>query len=172
MGIPEILGKYKNNAFNIAIIVFSLFMANHINGVQSKINAELNEKIKTETERNVILADISRSEAVFNNLKKLINKKDLNSIINDIHTMARESSVSVGSTKPQNEKAFSDYIKYPYDMTVTGTYHRISRFISKLESSPNIYLVEYLSMQPIIDKKDTAQILSVDLRIVTVKMKE
>ena len=174
MDFMEEFGKYKHNAANIVLIVVSLVIANNIYGMQSKNKTLLNDKIREETERNNVLTDISRSEKHLDSLKKLVNKKELGSVINNIHTLARENAVSVMTLKPQSERPSPDYIKYPYELSVSGMYHKIGKFISKLESSPDIYVVDSLNIHPAPESKDKSKagLLNAEIKFSTLKIKD
>jgi Tfp pilus assembly protein PilO len=63
--------------------------------------------------------------------------------------MAREFSVKISMIKPAEEGAFPLYTKYPFELTVEAdNYHQIGKFISKIETNPNIYTVGSLAMHP------------------------
>jgi Tfp pilus assembly protein PilO len=174
MDFMEVIGKYKNNAANIVLVIIALMVANRINGMQSANTALLNEKIKTESNRNTVLADISRTEKQFASYKKAVNKKDMNAVVTNLQTFARDSSVTILSMKPLSEKAMGDLTRYPYELTVAGTYHKIGKFISKLESSPDIYMVENMNHRISTESKDKDKKgnLAVDLRISTMRIKD
>lgn len=174
MDVMEVIGRYKKNAANIVMILISLIIANRIHGMQNANTAIINEKIKTESARNTVLADISRTEKQMESLKKTVNKKDMNSVVGNLQSLARDSSATIVSLKPQAEKALADYLRYTYDLTLKGTYHKIGKFVSKLESSPDIYMIDSISFRPLGDTKDKDKngLLNVDLRINTIKIKD
>jgi Tfp pilus assembly protein PilO len=174
MDFMELIGKYKNNTANIVIIIISLIVAGRIHGMQAANTAILNEQIKSESSRNTVLADISRTEKQLSGIKKLVNKKDMNSVVSNLQTIARDSSVTIVSLKPQAEKTVADHIRYPYDLTVSGTYHKIGKFVSKLESSPDIYMVESMNFRAPAETKDKdkKELLNVEVKIATIKIKD
>ncbi len=170
----ELIGRYKNNAANIVFIIICLIVAGRIHSAQNQKNAAINERIKTESSRNTVLADISRTEKQLGGIKKLVNKKDMNTIVPSLQMIARDNSITVVSLKPQPEKTFADYVKYTYDISITGTYHTIGKFVSKIESSPDVYFVEGMNFRSSVESKDKDKkdILGVDMRISTIKIKE
>ncbi|MFA5362343.1 MAG: type 4a pilus biogenesis protein PilO [Candidatus Omnitrophota bacterium] len=174
MEFIDLIEKHKSNAANIAVIVISLIVANRIYGMQNANTAVINGKIKTESSRNAILADISRAEKQMGAIKKLVNKKDMNSIVGNLQTIARDNSITIVSLKPQSEKPLADYTRYPYNFSITGTYHKIGKFISKLESSPDIYMIENINFRTSTDTKDKDKkdLLQVDVSISTLKIKD
>ena len=174
MEFIDLIEKHKSNAANIAVIIISLIVANRIYSMQNANTAAINEKIKTESSRNTVLADISRSEKQMGAIKKLVNKKDMNSIVGNLQTIARDSLITIVSLKPQVEKPLADSTRYPYNLSITGTYHKIGKFISKLESSPDIYMIENMNFRTSSDAKDKdkKELLQVDVSIATLKIKD
>lgn len=174
MEMTDLIEKAKANIVNIALIVVALIVANNIHSMQSRSRAELNEKIRVETERNKVLSDINGGEKNLERIKRLVNKKDMGIIMSNLQSLAKDSSVIVTSLKPQSERDQTDYIKYPYDLTVEGSYHAISRFISKAESSPVVYVIESIIMHPMDsrNRKDASGKLTADLKVSTIQIKE
>lgn len=142
------LGKYKSNALNVLVICVSLIVAYNIYKNQSKNMQALKEKGELEVKKNEVLGKISQSEKVFNAYKNYLNKKDMSLLINTIGNLAKEANVKILAIKPIMEEKSPVYTRYPFDLTVGATdYHAIGRFISKIESHPDIYFVDRLTMR-------------------------
>ena len=173
--IVEEIGKHKNKALNILIAIIALFVAYRIYEVQAKKLAVLKEKSETETKKNAILDDISQIYQRINTLKKGVNSKDISTAINTIASMAKENSVKIISIRPQKEQPGYLYTKYPIELVVSlDSYHSLGKFISKLESHPDIYSVEVLEMKPQVfwQEGEADQKISVNILIYTILFKD
>ncbi len=170
----ESLNKYKNRILNSAIIIIALIIAGNIYKNQSLKAGQLLEKKEMETKKNAVLGNISRLEKKFSAYKKFVNKKDISAVINTINNIARESGVKINSIKPQPELEEADYIKYPFLLAVNAKdYHSLGGFISKLESSPDIYAVENINIRLITEQQKIKDIdeIAVDLAVSTCLLK-
>jgi len=77
--------------------------------------------------------------------------------------------------KPLAEDNNPLFIRYPVNLVLNASsYHDIARFISKVESYPNIYMVESMRIDPVDRSKEAEAIyrLSVSLTISTVSFKD
>jgi len=147
-GLIQGINKHKNLALNIGIIILSLTIANVIYGNQRGIMASLKENIDKETRKNKILSSIGNSDKTINYYKESINKKDLSSVITHISDIAGEAGVQIVSLRPKEEKKELLYKRYPFELAVKSKgYHAIGKFISRLESDPDIYLVENMEIR-------------------------
>ncbi|TRZ48987.1 hypothetical protein D4Q80_02845 [bacterium] len=146
---PAALVKYKNTFLNIAVSIIFLIIANGIYKSQNLTAVKLGKDREVEIKKNAALAAISALEKKVGLYKNFLNKKDLSSIINNISNIANESQIKIISIRPQNEKDQGDYIKYPFSLSITAKdYHQLGLFIAKLESSPDIYIVESIAVRP------------------------
>jgi len=157
----DILQKHKNKLVNVAAIVFALIVGNNIYGIYAKKIEVLQVQKDNEIRKNEVLSAISQSEKKVNSYKQLINSKDLNAVLNTISNLARDFSVSIISVRPRGEVDYSSYTRYGYELTVLAKdYHSLGKFIGKLESSPDIFMVYSLVMQPVDkqgDQKESAE---------------
>lgn len=142
------VNKYKNKIVNIGIIVLALIIANNIYKAQATAVKSLRQSKDTEIQKNEILGDIGRSEKKISAYKRALEKKDV-LVIDDLTDMAGGCGVKIISVKPAAEKAYPVYIKYFFDLVIsTQNYHQVGKFISKIENSPNIYIIERLNIKP------------------------
>ncbi|MGE5197716.1 MAG: hypothetical protein ACM3IL_04355, partial [Deltaproteobacteria bacterium] len=83
------------------------------------------------------------------------------------------AGVKILSLRPLPEEGFPLYVKYTYDLTLeANSYHAMGKFISKIESSPFIFKVEYISMQPQANiQKGKLELITANLKISTVLLK-
>lgn len=155
LNTAELLQKHKNKMVNIAVIVFALIVANNVYGIYARKIEALQLQKEGEIRKNEILSAISQSEKKINAYKQLINSKDLSAVLNTISNLAKDFSVSIISVRPRGEVDYSAYTRYGYEMTVLAKdYHSLGKFISKLEDSPDIFMVYSLAMQPFDKQQD------------------
>jgi Tfp pilus assembly protein PilO len=137
------LHKYKNTIFNILIVIVALIISNIIYKSQSKTFEILKLNNEKELKKNKVLNNIKRLDEAFLNYKNAINKKDVSLLINNISSIARDSGLVIDLLKPLTESAESIYINYPFELRMhANSYHEVGRFMSRLESDPDIYIVD------------------------------
>ncbi len=147
MNIENLISGNKNKIVNIAVVLFAFIVAFKIYGKQQIDIANLKSVAELETKKNGVLGEIGLLEKKLGSLKRAINSKDVSLIMNSVGTVAKDNGVKVVSFKPQSEKDFPVYTKYSFDLLVSSsTYHKIAKFISVLESSPDIYMVESINI--------------------------
>lgn len=162
MELGDFIDKYKNKIFNIGIIILVLIISSNIYKKQLKEIEVLGEKIELETKKNQALESIIHSETRINTYKNLLAKKDTSLIINTISNIARESRIKIVSIRPMPERKYEDYIKVPFSLILSASeYHAVGRFISKLESSQDVYTVESMEIK----SEPLTKELAVDLTI-------
>lgn len=168
----DTLGKYKSNIANLAVIIIFVVISINIYKSQTKNTASLNERKDTETKKNKVLEEIGQLQKNIDDLTNLVNSKDISATINNLNNMAREFSVKISAIKPAGIQDFPLYTKYPFELTVEAdNYHQIGKFISKIETNPNIYTVESLSMHPQADNQLGEVTASLKISTVLFKVK-
>jgi len=164
----------KDNIFNIAIIILAIIFAFNIHKAQEKALQSLKEKRNIEFKKNEVLGDIKQLEKTMNSYKKFFNK-DSSQVINTLNNIARDSSVKIISIKPQTEIILPTYTKYPFDLSINvDSYHILGRFISKIESHSDVYIVEKTDIKSVgqILRADQEYKLDVNLRISAISLKD
>jgi len=162
MESAEFINKYKNKIINIAVIIVALIISNNIYKRQVSGMESLMQKKDTEIKNNSVIENINQFEQRFNAYRKLMVKKDAGLVINAISDMAKQSGVKIISIRPESEQRSSSYIKFPFTLMVTAAnYHSLGKFISKLESSQDVFIVEGIEMKSEIQ---TAELM-VNLRL-------
>lgn len=143
------INKYKNQMVNIVIIALSLIIANNIHKAQNRIVESLRAEKEEAIKKGEVLAEINQLEKKIDVYKKGLTKKDASVLINNINNLARESDIKIVSLRPQEEKDYPAYIQYSFSMVISALdYHQVGKFVSKLESSPDIYTVDSLNLRP------------------------
>ena len=162
MEVTELLNKHKNKIINIAVIIIALIIANKVYEGQVSRVESLREKKETESKINDVLGEISQLDKKLDTYNNLLSGKDPGLTLNTISNIAKQSNVRILSIKPGSEERFPEYVKLPFDLTITAAnYHTLGKFISNIENHQNVYIVEGLGSH--FDKEQKR--LSVNLRI-------
>ncbi len=170
--IEGIIKKYHNKAVNAAVVIVALVIAVKIYNNNAAEVAILGKNKDTQVEKNVVLERINKTNKEIDSLKKFINRKELDSVINTIGDIAKDSSVDIVSISPATEDNKSYYIKFFFDLRLSAdSYHSIGKFFSTLESSQDILNVETVTIdqQPMSPGKTDK--ISINLRISTILTK-
>lgn len=153
----------RSKIFNLGLILLALIIAyNFVYKRQAKEEQFLKQKINEQTGKNEVLSGIGKSEKTINAYKKLLTKKDANVIITSIGNIAKLSGIKIMSIRPMQEQRNPDYIKVPFNLALAApNYHTIGKFVSEIENSQDVYMVEAVN----IGFKGEAKELSVDLTV-------
>lgn len=149
MELTTFFNQYRKQLINLPVIILALVMANNIRKAQVRtvesLKLQKNEVIK----QNEILAEIKQSQEKLNFYKNVLKQKDRTILMNTIGNIAKESEVRILSIKPLKERDYPAYVQYPFTLSISANnYHLIGKFISRLESSADIYWVDSLDMSP------------------------
>jgi len=148
MELISLVNKHKNKVFKYAIILFSLIVANNVYKKQVSDVEKLKSKNQMEAKKIGVLDEISGLERELGSYKNLLAKKDTGTIINTINNIAKESGLKIVSIRPAQEQRYQGYIKFPfYLMLSTSDYHALGRFISRIESHQDVYIVEAVDIK-------------------------
>lgn len=144
-----LLQKNKNKILNLGVILLALFIAFQIyRSGDQRANLLVQQK-DNELKKNIALEEIAGLEKRIDGYKKVFVKKDIASVMNSISAIAKNCSVKIISIKPNNEEAFSSYLKTSFSLTITAPgYHSLGNFISQIESFKDIYVVEEINIAP------------------------
>jgi Tfp pilus assembly protein PilO len=174
MDAKNLINKYKNIVINLIILLLAVRFAVGLYKKHAKNIALLSGRKDTEIKNNQVLAGISQLQDELKVYKAFVNNKDIALSIPTLTNIAEGSSVKIISVKPQPEQGYPLHIKYPFDLRVeANNYHALGKFISVLESHPDIYNVESVKIAPQTGskKQGEAVTLVVDLRISTILLK-
>ncbi|MCM8801484.1 MAG: type 4a pilus biogenesis protein PilO [Candidatus Omnitrophica bacterium] len=134
----------KNTLVHVGIIILVLIIASNIYKRQKDILRDLKKKENSELEKNKVISNINQLEKLLTSYRPLF-VKDNSLLITTISNIARETDVKIISFQPRNEIKLPTYIKYPVDLTLEArNYHFLGRFLSKLESYAQVFVVESL----------------------------
>jgi Tfp pilus assembly protein PilO len=142
-----ITNKIKENGISLVILVVAVIVAFKIYQSKEGEIAALKSQKVTEEKKNALLGDIGGLEKRIAYLKDNVNNKAISSVLDKIGDFAKTSSVQIAKITPQKEEVLAAYTKYSFELTLSAKdYHQIGKFMSLLESSPDIYMVEELNV--------------------------
>lgn len=148
MTFAELNDKLKDNIPNLVIIIIAIIISTNTYKKQLKEIQLLREKKEIEIKKNIILEDINLLEKKINFYKSLFVRKDASIIMSTINDIAKEAGIKIISFRPLQEQRFEDYVKIPFDlMIIAPNYHALGKFISKVESYNDIYIVDLVSLK-------------------------
>jgi len=135
------ISNLKNKILNIGIILLGGIIAVNIYKAQIKEINSLKERNEMEVKKNQLLEEIEMLNEKIQLYKNFINNKEINSIINTLRNIAKDSSVKIIAVKPMGEQKYPRYTKYPFALTLEAkSYHDIGNFIENLENHSDIYV--------------------------------
>ena len=158
----------KNRIIGIVIIIVALVAAFNIySSSQAKLNA-LKGSISEELKKNQEIDRIIRLEGRLRSYKKLLALKDASAVMNEVNSIAKLAGVKIISVKPAGEMLNPDYAKYFFEVSLDAPdYNSLNRFVSALESSNSVYMVEDMSVTGKSEFKD-GEGIKVNLRLASV----
>jgi Tfp pilus assembly protein PilO len=164
MNLTDTVNKNKNMIINLAIVIVAAVFAFNIHKAQTLNTKNLKAQKEIEEKKNVILVDINKLAKEYSDYNNLLGVNDIPTLINNIGEIAKGSGIKIVSIKPIARQSQALFIKSPFDLTISAeSYHSIGLFVSKLESSPNIYMIDYIDIK---SAKDGAkQILNASIRV-------
>jgi Tfp pilus assembly protein PilO len=178
MELANLLSRHKNKILNInfAIIVLALIFANNIYKKQVSIIETFKQNKDIETKKNGVLGNISQLEKKINAYKNYLNKKDMSLVMSRINNIAKDSGVKIISFRPQTETDYPVYVKYSFSLAVNfKDYNSLGRFMSKIENSPDVYMVDSINIEPLSqgqEEKGETNKITVDLVLSTILFKD
>ena len=178
MEVTDFISRYKNKFLNIniVIIIVALIIANNIYKRQTNIIGSLKQNKDAEIKKNEILGSIAQLEKKINAYKDFlnINKGDKSLIMSTINDIAKDSDVKIVSFRPESEIDYYAYVKYPIFLVINAKdYNQIGRFMSKIENSSYVYMVDNLNIRPNSqeEKKDGTENFTIELILSTIWFK-
>ena len=145
----DTLLKNKNTILNVALLILVLIISSYIYSWQNRMNAIVKDKIILENKKNELLKRLAGSEKRLFDYKEILKKKDNSAIITTISHLAQELRLKILSVKPEQEQDFPIYTKSSIRLSILSEgFHRLGDFISKLETSADLYKIEVLNIKP------------------------
>lgn len=141
-----IIKKYQNNILNILVIILAVIISLNIYKKQIKAINSLNSQKEAELKNNSEFEKISALEKKNNYFKDYLSKKDSGITINTISNIAKDLGIKIVSIRPEAEVKFAQYTKAVFEISfVAANYHDLGKFVSKMESSNDVYVIESIT---------------------------
>jgi len=174
MEINELLTKHKNKIINIIALIVAAYIALALYSKQAKDLSMLLAKKDIEIKKNEVLGSIGKWDETIKAYKGQINNKDVSLLIDTLSNIAKASSAKILSIRPIEESSSQYYMRYPFGLKVlVDDYHALGKFISNLESDPDIFNVEVANARTQSEgqgEEERVQLV-VELRISTILVK-
>lgn len=174
MDINELITKHKNKIIQGLLILLVIYIAVGIFKKQAQELVNIKANRENELKKNSATEQLQKAQGQLLEYKKYVNKKDINSTMNTLTNIAQVSGVKIISVKPLAERVFVQHSEYPFNLKIEAeSYHQLGRFISRLESNPDIYNVQSAHITPQGSMSAQGEIkVSADLEICTYWVKE
>jgi len=164
------INKLKGNLIGLVCLIAALIIAFKVYRVKEvEIQALKNQKVNEE-KKNEVLGQISTLEQKLATLRDNVNNKNISLVLDKISDFAKSASVKISKIIPLKESVLGACTKYPYELSFSAkNYHQIGKFISFLENSPDIYMVENLSIND--NAAGDSSAISASLTVYTIMIK-
>jgi len=164
MNVTDIINKNKNTAINAGIVILACVIALNIYKVQAQKARNLKAAGEVEEKKNVLLNDINKLAKEYATYNNMLGMKEVPVLINNLGEIAKTSGVRIVSIKPAPPLPQPIFVKYPFELSISAeTFHALGSFISKVESSTNIYTIDYLDIKP--GKEGNKSVLVASIRV-------
>ncbi|MDD5432934.1 MAG: type 4a pilus biogenesis protein PilO [Candidatus Omnitrophica bacterium] len=138
----------KNTIINLGFVLIGIIISVYIYNQNTKEIKSLEFNQEQEKKRNAALLGISELEKRIDVYKRLLPKKEASAIINELTSFAQSAGVQVVSVRPSEEKITSYCVLSPFDVVINALdYHAVGRFVSSIESSKDVYLVDNVNIR-------------------------
>jgi hypothetical protein len=139
--------KVKDNVLNIVIIVLALNVASNIFKTKQAALVALKSNLNTENQKNTVLRDIAVLEQNANSLKKTVDAKSSSTPLEALNNFLEQAAIKEASSRALSETDSLAYVRYPFELTIAAdSYRQIGKFISLLEKSPDIFVVDSITI--------------------------
>jgi Tfp pilus assembly protein PilO len=146
-----LINKVKENGINLAIILLCAWIAMGILGKKKLDIESLKLQRDNEQKKNAVLGEMKDVEQKISTVSSKVNtanKQELSKLTDQINALATVSKINITSMKPAVERSYNAYAKKFFEFSISApSYHAASKFISDLERSPDLFIVESVNMQ-------------------------
>ena len=162
MELEQLTSKQKSKLFNLLIIALFIFISyQYIYKKQAITLNSLKAKKDLDIKINEVLNNIIIQEGTLGSYKSFL-LQDPGFIISRISDIAKQKGVELVSITPLPEQRNADYIKFPFNLVINlPGFHTLGKFIAELESSKDIYIVDYIEIKGNDDNKGLSVLLKI-----------
>jgi type IV pilus assembly protein PilO len=139
----------------------------------TKLQKEVNEGRELEARLPELEREIKSKRNELESLKKIIpSDSEAQDLIRKLERMAAETNILVQTFQPQAQVAKDFYFEWPIAIAVTGSYHNLGKFFSKISNYARIINVQNIVLNAARDTKNPTQTLSANFQALTYVYKE
>jgi type IV pilus assembly protein PilO len=143
----------------------------------SKEYDELNAKVikmKADASQLAMYRNMMKdAEAQFRVVRKALpDNKEIPALLTSISQSGHDSGLEFLLFEPQNEEMKDFYTEIPVSISVSGNYHNVGLFLSKVASLPRVVNVRNLQMTPLAAKEKEEASLTTSCTAVTYRFVE
>jgi len=165
--LTALLKKHKNVVLNLVIILLAVNFALKEHKKQNLQLKRLMEQTEEEGQKNEVLKKIGGLEGNFEDYKRVINDKDVDTALDVFNKIASAQGVKIISIRPLKEKIAGIFTYFPFNLKIeTDSYHKLGNFIAGLENHKFIFDVKDMMITPFTDKEQNFA-LTVNLEVET-----
>jgi len=146
----NMLVRLVKNKFVSLVIVGGcvLFAVNTYKEKQLEIE-NLRQSTVLEQQKNEVLKEISQLDVKYSQIKATINSKDKanSAVMYSLSNLGKDASIKISYIRPVGEEKSSVLTKGIFEISLTAPdYHKLGKFVSAIESAPELYTVEDLEI--------------------------
>lgn len=173
----KIIGWIQKNVVNLVVLLVLIVVAVVIYQKKQEEIAALRVSIEEEQKKNQLLTELGTLEKKAKELKKMINVKDPQKIVDKLNGLAKQAKINILSLKPKTDSKKQDagqpYDRFAFDVSVNAeSYHAVGQFISQLEQAPDMYTVDKLNFRPVFKEEGNKFHLEASMEVSTIIIKE
>lgn len=157
-----LISKIKGNALTFLLVGAGLFVALSINKTKNAEIGRIKNEIEVEKRKNSILGEITLMEKRVDALKMKLNAKEMSSVVQSLNALATKCGVTISFRNKQQEEPgpHDAYTRYFFELTLdAANFHKIGKFISSLEKSSEIFIVDTIQCSPQGGSKTSVKLL-------------
>jgi len=147
--IKMLVRMAKKNFLSLVIVGGCIMFAmNTYKEKQAEIDGVIQSK-ELELKKNEVLQEISLLDKNYNQLKAKINNKDKanSAIMFSLSTLAKDAGIKVTYIRPVGEEKTAVFSRSVFEVALSSQdYHKIGKFVSAIESAPELFTVEDLEL--------------------------
>ncbi|MDD5044632.1 MAG: type 4a pilus biogenesis protein PilO [Candidatus Omnitrophica bacterium] len=137
----------KNLIANVIVLIIIILVIVWVYNFQIKNYNGLQAQKENEIKKNTVIESISGLEKTMLAYKKLLFKKEINSLVTIINNIAAEDKIKIQSMQPLPEENKQYYTQLSINLAVNvASYHALGNFVKDLEKSPDIFNIDVISV--------------------------
>jgi len=153
----------------IGILILGLFYIAYYKPRNAHLKSIQDERIKTEREVLQLRAKKKQSNKLKDELEKMTNtlkqmesiipqKRETSDILRRTQQLAYDSYLDIRKFQPKGEINKEFYSDWPILIEITGSYHSLGRFFSRLSNFSRLFTIEEFTIRAVPNQSDATTI--------------